>query len=50
MQAIFWDRLELSKIMNYQVISLDKAPQAYEEFDAGVPKKFIIDPHKSITV
>ncbi len=37
-------------IMNYQVIPLDKAPQAYQDFDAGSPKKFIIDPHNSIAV
>jgi len=29
-----------------QVISLDDAPRGYGEFDAGVPKKFVIDPHK----
>jgi len=29
-----------------QVISLDQAPEGYGEFDAGVPKKFVIDPHK----
>lgn len=29
-----------------QVINLDQAPQGYGEFDAGVPKKFVIDPHK----
>ena len=49
-QAILWNRIELSKIMNYRVISLDKAPQAYQEFDAGAPKKFIIDPHNYIAV
>jgi glutathione-independent formaldehyde dehydrogenase len=30
------------------VISLDQAPEAYKAFDAGVPKKFVIDPHHSI--
>lgn len=29
-----------------QVISLDQAPEGDGEFDAGVPKKFLIDPHK----
>jgi len=29
-----------------QVISLDQAPEGYGEFDAGVPKKFVIDTHK----
>jgi glutathione-independent formaldehyde dehydrogenase len=27
-----------------QMINLDQAPQGYGEFDAGVPKKFVIDP------
>lgn len=38
------------EFLNYQVISLDKAPQAYQEFDSRAPKKFIIDPHNSIAV
>ncbi len=29
-----------------QVISLDDAPRVYGGFDAVVPKKFVIDPHK----
>ncbi|MBO1542079.1 hypothetical protein [Pseudomonas sp. OA65] len=32
-----------------QVISLDDAPKGYGEFDAGVPKKFVIDPHKLLS-
>jgi glutathione-independent formaldehyde dehydrogenase len=27
------------------VIPLEDAPLGYEEFDAGVPKKFVLDPH-----
>ncbi len=48
MQGILWGRVDLSTIMNVEVISLDKAPQAYQAFDAGDPKKFVIDPHHSI--
>jgi glutathione-independent formaldehyde dehydrogenase len=33
-------------VVGVQVISLDQAPQGYGEFDAGVPKKCVIDPHK----
>jgi glutathione-independent formaldehyde dehydrogenase len=40
MQAI------IAEIAGVQVISLDDAPKGYGEFDAGVPKKFVIDPHK----
>jgi threonine dehydrogenase-like Zn-dependent dehydrogenase len=48
MMAILHDRLQLSKIMNVAVVSLDQAPQAYAEFDAGSPQKYVIDPHGSI--
>ena len=45
MQAILWDRIAIAKAVGVQVISLDSAPQGYAEFDAGAPKKFVIDPH-----
>ncbi len=45
MQAILWDRIKIADIVNVQVITLDEAPQGYLEFDSGVPKKFVIDPH-----
>ncbi|PUA16706.1 formaldehyde dehydrogenase, glutathione-independent [Glaciimonas sp. PCH181] len=48
MQAILWDRIRIADIVGVEVISLDRAPQGYEEFDAGVPKKFVIDPHQLI--
>jgi glutathione-independent formaldehyde dehydrogenase len=34
------------QVVGVQVISLDQAPEGYGEFDAGAPKKFVIDPHK----
>jgi glutathione-independent formaldehyde dehydrogenase len=46
MQAILWDRIKIAEVVGVQVISLDQAPEGYGEFDAGVPKKFVIDPHK----
>jgi glutathione-independent formaldehyde dehydrogenase len=48
MQAILHDRLPISKIVNATVISLDKAPQGYRDFDSGAAKKFVIDPHKMV--
>jgi len=45
MQAILHDRLPIAKIVNATVISLDKAPQGYKDFDAGAAKKFVLDPH-----
>ncbi|WP_338759358.1 formaldehyde dehydrogenase, glutathione-independent [Massilia sp. METH4] len=49
MQAILWDRINVAEIVNVQVISLDQAPQGYGEFDAGVAKKFVIDPHHMLS-
>jgi glutathione-independent formaldehyde dehydrogenase len=48
MMAILHDRLQLSKIMNVEVVQLDRAPQASADFDAGSPKKYAIDPHGSL--
>ncbi|WP_050460950.1 formaldehyde dehydrogenase, glutathione-independent [Herbaspirillum autotrophicum] len=45
MQAILWDRLHIADIVGVQVIDLDQAPAGYAQFDAGAPKKFVIDPH-----
>ncbi len=49
MMAILWDRMPyLREIINTEVITLDKAVEAYDIFDDGSPKKFVIDPHGSI--
>ncbi len=48
MQAILWDRIKIADIVGVQVISLDQAPSGYEQFDAGAPKKFVIDPHQAL--
>jgi glutathione-independent formaldehyde dehydrogenase len=48
MQPILWDRIDISRVVNIQVISLDNAPLGYAEFDAGAPKKFVIDPHGAL--
>ncbi|HCN72849.1 MAG TPA: formaldehyde dehydrogenase, glutathione-independent, partial [Pusillimonas sp.] len=48
MQAILWDRINIAEVVGVQVISLDDAPRGYSEFDAGVPKKFVIDPHNQL--
>ncbi|AZG10090.1 formaldehyde dehydrogenase, glutathione-independent [Pigmentiphaga sp. H8] len=45
MQAILWDRIKIAEVVGVEVITLDEAPKGYAEFDAGVPKKFVIDPH-----
>jgi len=48
MQAILHDRLPIAKIVNATVIRLDDAPQGYQDFDKGVAKKFILDPHENL--
>ncbi|MFY1827160.1 formaldehyde dehydrogenase, glutathione-independent [Myxococcus fulvus] len=48
MQAILHGRLNIAKVVNATVISLDDAPRGYQEFDAGVARKFVIDPHGTL--
>jgi glutathione-independent formaldehyde dehydrogenase len=45
MQAILHDRLPIAKIVNATVVSLDEAPTGYQDFDKGVARKFVLDPH-----
>lgn len=48
MNAILHDKVQIAKAVNATVISLDDAPQGYADFDSGVAKKFVIDPHNMI--
>ncbi|NPT61635.1 formaldehyde dehydrogenase, glutathione-independent [Paraburkholderia elongata] len=48
MQAILWDKIKIADVVGVQIISLDDATRGYAEFDSGVPKKFVIDPHKQL--
>jgi glutathione-independent formaldehyde dehydrogenase len=45
MQMILNDRAQIAKAVNATVISLEEAPQGYQDFDSGVSKKFVLDPH-----
>src|SRR5512142_1128008 len=45
MQMILHDKAQIAKAVNATVISLDEAPQGYKDFDSGVAKKFVINPH-----
>jgi len=47
-RAILHDKIQIAKAVNVEVISLDEAAKGYRDFDRGVAKKFIIDPHKVI--
>lgn len=48
MQSILSGKAQIAKAVNATVISLDEAPAAYQEFDGGASKKFVIDPHGSL--
>lgn len=45
MEAILHDRVQIADAVNATAISLDDAPKGYAEFDSGVAKKYVIDPH-----
>jgi glutathione-independent formaldehyde dehydrogenase len=45
MMAILHDRVQIAKNVNATAISLDEAPQGYQEFDQGAARKYVIDPH-----
>jgi glutathione-independent formaldehyde dehydrogenase len=49
MMAILYDKIKIAKATNVTVIKLDDAPQGYKDFDKGAAKKFVIDPHQSIS-
>ena len=49
MQAILWGRMEyLNEVLNPAVIRMEQAVEAYQLFDKGEPKKYIIDPHGTL--
>jgi len=48
MNAILYDKIQIAKAVNVQVITLDQAPSGYHDFDKGAAKKFVLDPHNLI--
>lgn len=48
MQAILYEKVQIAKAVNVQIITLDEAPSGYQQFDDGAAKKFVIDPHNMI--
>ncbi len=48
MMAILNGKAQIAKAVNATVISLDEAPAGYADFDKGVSKKFVLDPHGMI--
>jgi glutathione-independent formaldehyde dehydrogenase len=45
MNMILNERCQIAKAVNATVIPLDEAPRGYRDFDGGVAKKFVLDPH-----
>jgi glutathione-independent formaldehyde dehydrogenase len=45
MNAILYDKIQIAKAVNVEVIRLDEAVRGYHDFDRGAAKKFVIDPH-----
>ena len=45
MEAILNDRVQIAKAVNATVLTLDEAPQGYQDFDKGASKKFVLNPH-----
>jgi glutathione-independent formaldehyde dehydrogenase len=45
MMAILHDKAHIASAVGATVISLDRAPEGYRDFDQGAARKFILDPH-----
>ncbi|HEX4152253.1 MAG TPA: formaldehyde dehydrogenase, glutathione-independent [Steroidobacteraceae bacterium] len=45
MMAVLHNRIPIAKAVNATVIPLDQAPKGYADFDRGVARKFVLDPH-----
>jgi glutathione-independent formaldehyde dehydrogenase len=45
MTAILYDKVQIAKAVNVEVIPLTEAPRGYRDFDEGAAKKFVLDPH-----
>jgi len=45
MDMILRDRAHIAEAVSATTISLDEAPQGYQDFDKGAAQKFVIDPH-----
>ncbi|MQA12075.1 MAG: formaldehyde dehydrogenase, glutathione-independent [Pseudonocardiaceae bacterium] len=48
MNLILQDKASIAKAVNATTITLDQAPQGYQDFDRGAAKKFVLDPHGTI--
>jgi glutathione-independent formaldehyde dehydrogenase len=49
MMSILHDKAQIANAVNATVLPLDQAPDGYQQFDSGVAKKFVLDPHGMIS-
>jgi len=47
MNAILHDKVKIGDAVNATVIGLEDAPEGYAEFDSGVARKYVLDPHNT---
>ena len=45
MMAILHGKAHIADAVNATVVPLDQAPDGYRDFDQGVARKFVLDPH-----
>ena len=45
MNLILAGRAQIASAVNATKISLDQAPEGYQEFDHGAARKYVLDPH-----
>src|SRR3954467_3508176 len=45
MNAILCDKIKIADAVNATVITLDEAPQGYQDFDKGASRKYVLNPH-----
>jgi glutathione-independent formaldehyde dehydrogenase len=45
MNAILNDRVQIADAVNATVVTLDEAPQGYQDFDKGAARKFVLNPN-----
>lgn len=48
MNSILSGRAQIAKAVNATVIDLANAPEGYRDFDKGVARKFVLDPHQMV--
>jgi glutathione-independent formaldehyde dehydrogenase len=48
MNAILYDKIDIAKAVNVEIITLEESVKGYKDFDNGAAKKFVIDPHGMI--